>query len=79
MKEVKPVNNREGWTNDEYYPIDDNGVMKCSCGRELIKMDEETYKCSGGYPVYRFSDGSVVIDKFGNLCIKKLSHEKDED
>jgi hypothetical protein len=45
------------------------GKLKCSCGRELIKMDEETYKCSGGFPIYRISSGGVFIDKFGQLWL----------
>ncbi len=71
MKEIKPISYRE---KDNYYPVEEDGVMKCSCGRELIKLDEETYQCSGGYPIYRFDEGTIIIDKFGNLCIKKIKH-----
>lgn len=74
-KEIKPVSYNE---EDKYYSVEENGVLKCSCGRELIKMDENTYKCSGGYPIYRFDNETVFIDKFGNLCIKKLNHSEDE-
>ena len=81
MKRITPAKgNREGWSDNEYYAVEDeDGVMRCSCGRELIKMDEETYQCSGGYPIFRFAEGSVIIDKFGNLCIKKLSHKENEE
>lgn len=63
---------------DNYFAVEDeDGVLRCSCGRELIKMDEETYKCPVGYPVYRFKDGEVVIDKFGNMMFKELPHSND--
>ena len=74
MTEIEPVSKNN---NDEYYSIEEDGVMRCSCGRELITLDENTYKCSGGFPIYRFDEGSVFLDKFGNLCIKKLSHAQD--
>ena len=71
MKTVKPQTRSEA---DEYFAVEQDGVLKCSCGRELEKMDDQTYKCSGGYPVYRFQDGSVYIDKWGNLMMKKIDH-----
>jgi len=64
---------------DEYYAVEQDGIMKCSCGRELVKVDEDTYKCSGGFPFYRFTDGTIVIDKFGNLLLKKEPHKKKEE
>ncbi len=71
METVKPhVNNAA----DDYWAVEQDGVLTCSCGRELEKMDEFTYKCSGGYPVYRFQTGAVFIDKWGNLMIKKIDH-----
>lgn len=84
MKEIKPTkrnyqDKNEMDDSNEYYPVEENGVMKCSCGNELIKMDEETYRCSGGYPIYRFSDGTLIIDKYGNICIKKMGHGGEED
>lgn len=54
-----------------YLCEDENGVMRCSCGRELIQLDDDTYKCPGGYPIYRFDEGDVIKDKFGNLYLKK--------
>ena len=75
MKEVKIINKRDGYTNDEYYSVEDkDGVLRCSCGNELIKIDETTYQCSGGYPIYRIDDNTVFIDKFGNLMIKEIEH-----
>lgn len=80
MGEIKPNINhdRDDEIAKEYFTVEgEDGVMRCSCGRQLIKMDETTYMCSGGYPVYRFEDGSVIIDKFGNLMFKhEESHEE---
>ena len=60
---------------DTYYSVEnEDGTLRCSCGRELEKLDESTYRCSGGYPTYRFDDDSVFIDKFGNLMAKKIEH-----
>ncbi len=73
MKEVKPVTNRNA---DDYFAVEEDGVLRCSCGRELEKMDEETYKCPGGYPIYRFSDGTIFLDKWGNIMLRKGQHPK---
>lgn len=60
---------------DDYYSVvDADGVMRCSCGRELEQIDEDTYRCPGGYPVYRFSKQEVFIDKFGNLMARRKPH-----
>lgn len=47
------------------------GALTCSCGRELIQQDENTYKCSGGYPKYHFDQGDIIKDKFGNILLKE--------
>jgi len=78
MKKIEPENRRAD--NDRliaktYHSVMDNkGRLRCSCGKELIKMDETTYRCAGGYPIYRFEDGTMIIDKFGNLMIKTEDH-----
>ncbi len=77
MKKIEPTEYRE---EDEYWAVlAPDGTLRCSCGRELEKMDEHTYKCPGGYPIYRFEDGTIFIDKFGNLMIKTTDHDGEED
>ena len=71
MKNIEPATYRN---EDAYFVVERDGVLTCSCGRALVKMDDQTYKCPGGYPVYRFQDGSVFIDKWGNLMMKKIDH-----
>ena len=61
---------------DEYFLQEgEDGILRCSCGRELIQLDAETWKCPGGYPTYRINDGSVMIDKFGRLMFKHEDHD----
>lgn len=67
---------RDG-TGDYFAVENEDGLLRCSCGRELIKMDEETYKCPGGYPVYRFAKGEVIIDRNGNMMFKSIPHGND--
>ena len=76
---MKKVDQVQRTNPDDYYAVvDEKGVMRCSCGRELVKMDENTYKCPGGYPIYRFEDGSIFIDKWGNLMLKTSDHDGGE-
>ena len=77
MKKIEPTSNNK---LDNYWAVvDADGNMRCSCGSELIKLDEHTYKCAGGWPIYRFEDGSVFIDKFGSLMIKTSDHDGEQD
>lgn len=55
-----------------------DGRMHCSCSRPLVQVDKNTWRCSFGYPQYRFEDGTVIKDKFGNLLFKEQSHEEEE-
>jgi len=73
MKEIKPAfkNSFDGY----YMAQSPDGVLRCSCGRKLIKLDEHTWQCSGGYPIYRDEDGAFVLDKFGNLMLKAKDHD----
>lgn len=81
MTELKPnIDTSEEEEADQYEcTVDEDGVMRCSCGSELVKLDDTTYKCPGGYPIYRFDDDTIFIDKFGNLCIKNIDHENPKD
>ena len=55
-----------------------NGKPFCSCGRQLEKVDDTTYKCPGGYPIFRFDHGDFFIDKFGNIYLRDdIPHEKE--
>lgn len=53
----------------------ENGKLTCSCGGELIKLDEYSYKCSGGYPIFRPEDGDIIQDKFGNKYLRMKPHK----
>lgn len=55
-----------------------NGLLHCSCGRPLKKLDERTYVCPGGYPKYSFDQGDVQLDKFGNLRFRVKDHREDK-
>ena len=81
MKHIEPNNSSSGMEAvreidaDRYFLVEDeDGQLKCSCGRKLIKLDDETYKCEGGYPIYRVPQGEVVIDTYGRLMLKKKKH-----
>lgn len=83
MKEISAVGSGFSVNEEEadtYFSVEDeNGVLRCSCGSELVQKDEETWECPGGYPIYRFKDSEVVIDKFGNLMFKKKPHGNEEE
>lgn len=76
MKKIEPSfkNSFKGY----FSIVAPDGTLKCSCGRQLIKLDDNTYKCSGGYPIYRFEQGEFFIDKFGNLMFKEKDHNKEK-
>jgi hypothetical protein len=57
-----------------YLEQDKDGQLRCSCGRSLVKLDNYTFKCSGGWPIYRPEDGTVEVDKFGNIQIRVIPH-----
>jgi len=48
-----------------------SGAMVCCCGYELIKQDEMTYRCTGGSHVYDLQEGDMLIDKFGNMQMRR--------
>ena len=43
-------------------------------GRVLVKQDENTYRCTGGYPEWKMDSEDVFVDKFGNLMLKPKTH-----
>jgi len=82
MKQIKPlthlrdINNRDEIDeSDQYFMVEnDDGVLKCSCGRNLVAMDDNTFMCTGGFPTYSLADGEVILDKFGNIMLKNKPH-----
>ncbi len=69
----------DGSFGDEngYYLVQrKDGKLRCSCGAELIKHDEDSWKCSHGYPIYRPQDGDIVKDKSGELMFKMKPHNE---
>ncbi len=52
----------------------DGTIGYCSCGRPLEKIDDMTYRCSSGFPVYSLREGNVFKDKYGNLYIAAIPH-----
>ena len=72
--EVEPIQYTR--LSGQYYStLGKDGKLRCSCGRALVKLDKKTYQCPGGFPVYRFEEGDVIKDKFGNLLLKMIPHE----
>lgn len=64
---------------DYWCVSDDTGKLRCSCGGELIKMDEYTYRCIHGYPIYTIDNATLFIDKFGNIRLKNIPHGDEEE
>jgi len=56
-----------------------DGQLRCCCGYELIKQDENTYRCTGGNHVYALDEGDITRDKFGNVFLRKKNFGKDND
>jgi len=74
----------ESDTMDEGYEeakVDSDGNMICYCGAELIVEDEDSgvYRCGVGGPLFKFDNGSIVLDRDGNFLIKKGSHDEEVD
>lgn len=46
----------------------ENGKLTCVCNYELIKVDENTWRCTGGSEehIFLLDRGDIVLDKFGN-------------
>ncbi len=72
MVEIKPD---PPSIDEDYYCMEENGVLKCSCGKELIKIDEETWGCASGSIRYKLEDGDIVTDKFGNIMLRHKEHD----
>lgn len=73
MERIKPAKIE----NDSYGYVlveSPDGVLRCSCGRQLVKKDEFTWACSAGWPMYRVDKDEVRLDKFGNMYLKGKPH-----
>lgn len=77
MKEISA--DFEGNVDDAFFdPLGQDGeVLRCCCGYELIKEDEDTYRCTGGSHRYRISEEEVHLDVYGNVMLKKPVAKKD--
>lgn len=58
--------------------VKENGAMHCSCGRELLRLDDGSYRCKGGYPTYRPDQGEMIKDKNGEIWLKVLPHVNED-
>jgi len=59
--------------DDGYVTQLPDGSLICPQGYELVKSDENEYRCTGGAHRYYFDDGRVEQDKFGNTVFTKNS------
>jgi hypothetical protein len=74
---VPSFNSERGTTGDAggyFLSIRPNGTMQCSCGRDLVALENGYYKCSAGWPMYAPDKGEVIKDKFGNILLKVQPH-----
>lgn len=73
LSSVRDTSTREG--NGGYVPVrHKDGNITCSCGRELVKLDESTYRCAAGWPMYRLDEGDIMKDKNGDLLMRQMEH-----
>lgn len=63
---------------DEFFnPLAADGVRPiCICGFELIKEDNDVFRCTGGSHRYRMSEGEVTYDKYG-MPLMKIPKEEE--
>ena len=62
-----------------FNPMSYDGITpRCVCGYELVKEDEKTFRCTGGNHRYNMKEGSVTLDKFGNILLKIPESSEDK-
>lgn len=81
MKDISAV---DSYDEDDLYfdpdGYDESGILKCCCGYELFKMDEDLYQCAGGNHQYRVSKEECFLGRDGQMMFKKPSeHDGDKD
>lgn len=76
MKVLDPADRATDREDNQYYPVmnPETGMMTCSCGNELVKLEEGMYRCGAGWPMYRIEEGDVIKDKWGNLLLRIKEH-----
>ena len=57
-------------SKDAHGRIGDGVTPRCICGYTLHKESEDTWRCAGGNHRYTVKEGTLFIDKFGNVWIK---------
>ena len=71
---------RDGHSLEEYKPVVSmDGAIRCSCGRQLVKMDETRWRCAAGWPIYDLSHGDIIKGKDGELWMRGLPHNNPEE
>ena len=81
MKNLKPVKPAVIDGFEFFDPYDNKHNKKfpvCVCGFELIKEDQNIYKCRGGKHRYIMDAGDVIKDKFGKLWFKKPENSENK-
>lgn len=84
MKEIKAKRTKSKYEKGDWFDPNygGDGVLRCCCGFELVLESEgeseNTYRCTGGRHMYRFSADEAFFDKFGNLLIKPKEDENDK-
>lgn len=53
-----------------------DGILRCVCHYPLRKIDEDTWLCEGGNHQYRFDEGTIAYDKFGNVILRPKSQDE---
>ena len=81
MEVVTFESKESDYLDDEYAEaeVDKDGNLICYCGAELSVEDEASgiYRCTNGGPLFKFDNGSIVLNRDGTYMIKKGSHDKE--
>lgn len=68
---LEPYKNEKAG-KDETFPIrQKGGRLICICNYELLKQDENTYRCAGGSHTYHLDEGDIVLLADGTPCFRQ--------